>query len=121
MKRRNWEKSFAHGEIGSDNRGGVAGIATAVRLAEHGFQVELFEKRPLLGGRASSFVDAPTGMRLDECQHGTMRCCTNLEDLLTRLGVQDQIQYFDRLEYLDGRANARLSKAAACPPPRIPP
>ena len=97
--------------------GGVAGISTAVRLAEHGFRVELFEKRPLLGGRASSFVDAPTGMRLDECQHGTMRCCTNLEDLLTRLGVQDQIQYFDRLEYLDRDGKRPVIEGCDLPAP----
>ena len=74
--------------------GGVAGIAAATALAERGFQVQIFEKRPLLGGRASSFVDASTGLRLDECQHGTMRCCTNLEQMLTTLGVQDQIRVF---------------------------
>jgi zeta-carotene desaturase len=81
--------------------GGVAGIAAAVALADNGFRVELFEKRPLLGGRASSFLDPVTGERVDECQHGTMRCCTNLTDLLERLGVADRILYHDRLEFLD--------------------
>lgn len=92
--------------------GGVAGIATATALAEAGMRVQLFEKRPLLGGRASSFVDAPTGLRLDECQHGTMRCCTNLEQLLGRLDVKDQIQYFDRLEFLD--ASGKMSVISDC-------
>ena len=30
------------------------------------------------------------------------RFCTNLTDLLTRLGVQDQIRYHDTLHFLDG-------------------
>ena len=92
--------------------GGVAGIAAAVALADAGLEVQIFEKRPLLGGRASSFLDHQTGERTDECQHGTMRCCTNLADLLERLGVHDQIQYFDALEFLDG--DGRRSQIRSC-------
>src|SRR5689334_4099967 len=46
--------------------GGVAGIAAALPLADAGFAVQLFEKRALLGGRASSFCDHQTGERVDE-------------------------------------------------------
>ena len=92
--------------------GGVAGIAAAAALADAGFGVQLFEKRPLLGGRASSFFDPQTGERTDECQHGTMRCCTNLANLLERLGVHDQIQYFDALEFLDG--DGKRSQITGC-------
>jgi squalene-associated FAD-dependent desaturase len=95
--------------------GGVAGIAAAVALSEADCHVELFEKRPLLGGRASSFVDKETGERLDECQHGTMRCCTNLEDLLRRLGVADQIDYHDAIHFLD--SDGKQSTIANCPLP----
>jgi len=95
--------------------GGVAGIAAAVALSEAGFHIELIEKRPLLGGRASSFVDHETGERLDECQHGTMRCCTNLDDLLTRLGVADQIDYHDAIHFLD--SDGKHSVIANCPLP----
>ncbi len=97
--------------------GGVAGIATAVALAEAGMHVELFEKRPLLGGRASSFLDPATGERLDECQHGTMRCCTNLAALLERLGVYDQIRYHDRLEFLDGAGRRSVIENCGLPAP----
>ena len=92
--------------------GGVAGIAAAAALSDAGLEVQLFEKRPLLGGRASSFLDHQTGQRTDECQHGTMRCCANLADLLERLGVHDQIQYFDALEFLDG--DGRRSQIRGC-------
>lgn len=97
--------------------GGVSGIASAVALADNGFQVELIEKRPLLGGRASSFVDKTTGERIDECQHGTMRCCTNLADLLTRLGVHDKIQYFDAIEFLDKDGKQSAIRGGHLPAP----
>jgi zeta-carotene desaturase len=97
--------------------GGVAGIAAAVALSEAGFRVELLEKRPLLGGRASSFIDAQTGERTDECQHGTMRCCTNLEDLLTRLGVQDQIAYCDTIPFLDSAGKRSVIAGCFLPAP----
>ncbi len=97
--------------------GGVSGIAAALPLADAGFAVQIFEKRPLLGGRASSFYDHRTGERIDECQHGTMRCCTNLTDLLTRLGVNDQIRYFDTLEFLDGDGKRSTIKGSRLPAP----
>jgi squalene-associated FAD-dependent desaturase len=97
--------------------GGVAGISAAVALADHGFQVELFEKRPLLGGRASSWFDHETGERHDACQHGTMRCCTNLADLLERLGVHDQIRYQDVLEFLDSDGRRSVIKGSRLPAP----
>lgn len=82
--------------------GGVAGIAAAVALAEAGLTVELIEKRAMLGGRASSFIDPQTGLAVDEVQHGTMTCCTNLADLLERLGVHHLIRYHDVIRFLDG-------------------
>ncbi|HXU21455.1 MAG TPA: FAD/NAD(P)-binding protein, partial [Verrucomicrobiae bacterium] len=36
--------------------GGLAGLASAVALAEAGIEVQLFEKRPHLGGRATSYT-----------------------------------------------------------------
>lgn len=97
--------------------GGVAGIAASVALAEAGLTVALYEKRPLLGGRASSFFDHETGEALDVCQHGTMRCCTNLADLLTRLGVHQHIRYHDTLEFLDSEGRRSVIRGGALPAP----
>jgi squalene-associated FAD-dependent desaturase len=97
--------------------GGVAGIAASVALAEAGLRVQLFEKRPLLGGRASSFIDPLTGERTDACQHGTMRCCTNLTDLLERLGVHDQIRYHDTIHFLDSDGRRSVIKGSRLPAP----
>ena len=37
---------------------GLAGLATAVDLADAGWEVEIFEARPFVGGKVSSWVDA---------------------------------------------------------------
>jgi 15-cis-phytoene desaturase len=38
--------------------GGLAGLAAAKRLVDAGYQVELLEQRPILGGKVSSWRDA---------------------------------------------------------------
>ena len=96
--------------------GGLAGLSSAVALAEAGFHVRLLEKRPHLGGRAASYV-LPGGEHIDNCQHVTLGCCTNLEDFYRRLGAADQIRFFNRLLFAapDGRRGA--SASVALPPP----
>ena len=64
--------------------GGLAGLAAAVALSERECQVELFEGKRRLGGRAGSFQDPETGELVDHCQHISMGCCTNLADLCMR-------------------------------------
>jgi phytoene dehydrogenase-like protein len=59
--------------------GGLAGLSSAVALADAGLQVRLIEKRPHLGGRATSYT-LPDGSEVDNCQHVTLGCCTNLAD-----------------------------------------
>ena len=58
--------------------GGLAGLAAACALSDIGFHVTLFEKRPFLGGRASSYEHPGTGEVVDNCQHVLFRLCTNL-------------------------------------------
>ena len=96
--------------------GGLAGLSSAVALAETGFQVRLLEKRPHLGGRAASYV-LPGGEHVDNCQHVTLGCCTNLADFYRRVGAANQIAYFDRLIFAapDGRRGSIAS--VALPPP----
>src|ERR1700738_5458401 len=80
--------------------GGLAGLSSAVALAEAGSRVRLLEKRPRLGGRATSYT-LPDGSEVDNCQHVTLGCCTNLADFYRRVGAADKIQFFDRLLFLD--------------------
>ena len=65
--------------------GGLAGLSAAVALAEAGYRITLLEKRPFLGGRATSYV-LPSGEHVDNCQHVTLGCCTNLDDFYHRAG-----------------------------------
>ena len=73
--------------------GGLAGLAAAVAAVERGWQVELFERSPWLGGRAGSFVDSESGQRIDYCRHVAMGCCTSFLDFCRRTGIAD---CFDR-------------------------
>ena len=45
--------------------GGLAGIAAACALAGSGYRVRLLERRPYLGGRASSYEHPGTGEVID--------------------------------------------------------
>src|SRR5258708_29838884 len=76
--------------------GGLGGLGAGVAMAEAGWRVRLFEQRPFLGGRATSYV-LPNGEHVDNCQHVTFGCCTNLEDFYRRVGAAGKIRFFDRL------------------------
>ena len=80
--------------------GGLAGIAAACALADSGYRVHLLERRPYLGGRASSYEHPGTGEVIDNCQHVLIGRCTSLIDLYRRLGVLDSIRWYDRFTFL---------------------
>ena len=96
--------------------GGLAGLAASVALAEAGWRVRLFEQRPFLGGRAASYV-LPDGEHVDNCQHVTFGCCTNLEDFYRRVGSGDKIKFFDRLVLLDPQGRRGEMHAGVLPAP----
>ncbi len=96
--------------------GGLAGLAASVALAEAGWRVRLFEQRPFLGGRAASYV-LPDGEHVDNCQHVTFGCCTNLEDFYRRVGSGDKIKFFDRLLLLDPQGRRGEMHAGLLPAP----
>jgi squalene-associated FAD-dependent desaturase len=81
--------------------GGLAGLSAACALADAGMRVTLFERRPYLGGRASSYEHPGTNETVDNCQHVLLGCCTNLIDLYRRLGVEDKIRWYDRLNFIE--------------------
>jgi len=96
--------------------GGLAGLATGVALAEAGWRVRLFELRPYLGGRATSYL-LPNGEHVDNCQHVTLGCCTNLEDFYRRVGSENKIKFFDRLLFLDPEGRQGTMQAGMLPAP----
>jgi len=96
--------------------GGLAGLASAVALAEAGIEVRLFEKRPHLGGRATSYT-LPDGSEVDNCQHVTLGCCTNLSDFYRRAGAAGKIRFYDRLYFADRRGRRFTMEASQLPAP----
>ncbi len=80
---------------------GLAGLAAGCALADAGYPVTVFEKRPYVGGRASSYEHPGTGEVVDNCQHVLLGCCTNLIDLYRRIGVEQKIRWYDRLTFLE--------------------
>jgi squalene-associated FAD-dependent desaturase len=96
--------------------GGLAGLAAGIALAESGWRVRLFEQRPFLGGRATSYV-LPDGEHVDNCQHVTLGCCTNLDDFYRRVGSSDKVKFFDRLLFLDPQGRKGEMEAGILPAP----
>ena len=96
--------------------GGLAGLSSAIALAEAGFRVQLLEKRPHLGGRATSYT-LPDGSEVDNCQHVTLGCCTNLADFYRRVGASEKIRFYDRLYFVDREGRRSEIQASPLPPP----
>lgn len=97
--------------------GGLAGLAAGCALAESGLQVTLFERRPYLGGRASSYQHPGTGEIVDNCQHVLLGCCTNLIEFYGRTGVADKVRWFDELTFLEPDGRASVIRPSSLPAP----
>ena len=54
---------------------------------------------------------------MDNCQHVTLGCCTNLADFYRRIGASDKIKFYDRLYFADARGRRSAIKAGWLPPP----
>jgi zeta-carotene desaturase len=90
--------------------GGLAGLAAGCALADAGLHVTIFERRPYVGGRASSYEHPGTGEVVDNCQHVLLGCCTNLVHFYERLGVSDKIRWFDELTFIEpGGRQSRMA------------
>jgi zeta-carotene desaturase len=97
--------------------GGLAGLAAACALSDAGFRVTLFEKRPFLGGRASSYEHPGTGEVVDNCQHVLFRICTNLVKFYEHIGVADQIRWFDQMNFVEPGGRVSVMKSSHLPAP----
>jgi squalene-associated FAD-dependent desaturase len=104
--------------------GGLAGLASAAALGQAGFQVEVFEARGFLGGRATSYPvpgdNSEVGVNpeiIDNCQHVLLRCCVNLMDFYGRLGVADRIQFHKKFYFIEPGGRTSILEAGALPAP----
>ncbi len=101
--------------------GGLAGLSAAAALGGAGFDVELFESRPFLGGRATSYQipsgDGEVGDTIDNCQHILLRCCVNLLDFYSRLGVRDRIKFYKEFYFLEPGGRISVLSRGKLPAP----
>ena len=97
--------------------GGLAGLAAACALADSGFHVTVFERRPFLGGRASSYEHPGTGEVIDNCQHVLFRSCTNLIEFYQRIGVAQHIRWYDTMTFVEPGGRSTVMKASPLPVP----
>ena len=96
---------------------GVAGLAAGCALAEAGYTVTLFERRPYVGGRASSYPHPGSGQTIDNCQHILLGCCTNLRSLLSRVGREDAVAWTSHITYIEPGGRRSVVRSTALPAP----
>lgn len=70
---------------------GLAGLATAVDLADAGWEVEIFEARPFVGGKVSSWVDGD-GNHIEMGLHVFFGCYYNLFELMAKVGAGNNLR-----------------------------
>jgi zeta-carotene desaturase len=69
---------------------GLAGLVTAIDLADAGHEVELFESRPFVGGKVGSWID-PDGNHIEMGLHVFFFNYTNLFELLRKVGAFENL------------------------------
>jgi squalene-associated FAD-dependent desaturase len=101
--------------------GGLAGLAAAAALGGAGFEVHVFEARPFLGGRATSYpVPASPeepAETIDNCQHILLRCCVNLLDFYERLGVRRHIRFHREFYFIEPGGRVSVLRRGSLPAP----
>ncbi len=96
----------------------MAGLAAAAALGQSGFEVDVFEARAFLGGRATSYpVPGDSSEIIDNCQHVLLRCCVNLMDFYGRLGVADRIQFYRQFFFIEPGGRTSALEAGGLPAP----
>ncbi|WP_414530727.1 9,9'-di-cis-zeta-carotene desaturase [Nodularia chucula] len=70
---------------------GLAGLATAVDLADAGYEVQIFESRPFVGGKVSSWVD-DDGNHIEMGLHVFFGCYYQLFELMEKVGALSNLR-----------------------------
>jgi squalene-associated FAD-dependent desaturase len=88
---------------------GVAGLAAAVRLAQAGVAVELFDAAAQAGGRCRSYHDAQLGLTIDNGNHLVLSGNQAVQRYLTLIGAADRLVGPDhaRFVFADARSGER--------------
>src|SRR5262252_855516 len=101
--------------------GGLAGLAAAAALGRDGWEVDVYEARPFLGGRATSYAVPAGGEEIaetiDNCQHVLLRCCVNLLDFYQRLGVRERIRFYREFYFIEPGGKLSVLRRGRLPAP----
>jgi zeta-carotene desaturase len=95
--------------------GGLAGLSSALALGSAGHPVTVYEARPFLGGRATSYPI--NDVTIDNCQHILLRCCHNLMDFYRRLGVDDKVTFYREFYWMEPGGRTSVMKRGVLPAP----
>jgi len=104
--------------------GGLCGLTAAIRLAQRGVAVELFESAPTLGGRTRSFFEPHMQQWVDNGPHLLSGAYTQTIALLEEAGASSNIDWQNTLRlalwdkqrsYFDLQPTPKLPLALALP------
>lgn len=70
---------------------GLAGLSTAIELADAGHEIEIFEARPFVGGKVGSWVDKD-GNHIEMGLHVFFGCYYNLFALMEKVGAGNNLR-----------------------------
>lgn len=97
--------------------GGLAGLTAAKRLLEAGYEVELLEKRRLLGGKVSAWRDSD-GDWIETGLHTFFGAYEEIFDLMRELGIENEILWKDHvLQYTMAGGDSFAFRTARLPSP----
>lgn len=92
-------------------------MAASAALGGEGHEVHLLEARNFLGGRATSWPVSGDTEVIDNAQHVLLKCCVNLLDLYSRLGVGDKIRFHKEFFFLEPGGRTSVLKRGLLPAP----
>lgn len=77
--------------------GGLAGLSASAHLSNAGYNVELIEASPKLGGSAYSFFHKQTNTLIDNGQHIMMGCYRDTMSFLSLICASEKVQVQEKL------------------------
>jgi zeta-carotene desaturase len=97
--------------------GGVAGLSTAIHLIDRGYQVELYEKRNVLGGKVSAWKDKDNDT-IESGLHIVFGGYEELQRLLKKIGAENNYLWKEHaLLYAESDGRQSAFKKAKLPSP----
>jgi squalene-associated FAD-dependent desaturase len=99
--------------------GGLAGLSSAIFLHKKGYNVQIFESSPKLGGRAYAFYDREKNLYFDNGQHILAGWYENTFEYLKIIGSYDKLHFQPHLEvnFYDANKNSFNLKTYNLPAP----